>query len=465
MTHSERDAPAAGSGRHAARAAIAEIPAWDNHNHAGIGDGGLSTNDGTLRGFFSQWSGAYIEARIPQAEFRRYRHGLATRDTVTVQAIKERFRIDRLIDESIAMLQFTAMGSAIRAGCEALYGEYDDAARLDELMRAARTNPPNFLWDRACEIGNIRRANAITFGINRAHYRDGLYKWVPFLDPVLYPFPVTDLSRRGAIGHEFHLGFSLVLRMYLNRYGIGDLPTDFGDYRDAVGQIVDAMIASDGAIGFKIVSMYVRGLDFGPAGEGDAARVFANMKRGDLTERKTFEDYLFRWICLRLASTTPRPIHFHVATTHAEPGTTLRMMDLGGLEEGIFQDTELSNLPFIITHAGATYPGVRPVAACLFHYGNVYTDCSAWSYYEYSGGVDAIVALTEAAPAHKVLWGTDGTAPEIFAGSAITTRRMLADALQRRVDSGSLAAKLLVPLAERLLYQNAEKLYGMPIDG
>ena len=104
------------------------------------------------------------------------------------------------------------------------------------------------------------------------------------------------------------------------------------------------------------------------------------------------------------------------------------------------------------------------MTALLFHYGNVYADCSEWSYYEYNGGVNAVVTMTEAAPGHKLLWGTDGTVPEIFTGSAITSCKMLADALQRRVDTGSLPKKLMIPLAERILYKNAEKLYGMSID-
>ncbi|HZL70087.1 MAG TPA: hypothetical protein VFC29_22465 [Candidatus Limnocylindrales bacterium] len=87
-----------------------------------------------------------------------------------------------------------------------------------------------------------------------------------------------------------------------------------------------------------------------------------------------------------------------------------------------------------------------------------------WSYYEYNRGVNAVVTMTEAAPGHKLLWGTESTVPEIFIGSAITSRRTLADALQRRVDTGSLPEKLTIPLAERILYKNAEKLSGMNID-
>jgi predicted TIM-barrel fold metal-dependent hydrolase len=75
----------------------------------------------------------------------------------------------------------------------------------------------------------------------------------------------------------------------------------------------------------------------------------------------------------------------------------------------------------------------------------------------------AFADMTEATPGHKLLWGTDGTVPEIFTGSAITTRKMLKDALQRRVDTGSLPEYLMIPLAERILYKNAEKLYGMRI--
>jgi hypothetical protein len=32
------------------------------------------------------------------------------------------------------------------------------------------------------------------------------------------------------------------------------------------------------------------------------------------------------------------------------------------------------------------------------------------------------------------------------------------------VDTGSLPKKLMVPLAERVLYKNAEKLYGFSVD-
>ena len=78
--------------------------------------------------------------------------------------------------------------------------------------------------------------------------------------------------------------------------------------------------------------------------------------------------------------------------------------------------------------------------------------------------MSAVVTMTEAVPGHKLLWGTDGTVPEIFTGSAILSRKMLADALQRRVDTGSLPAKLMIPLAERVLYKNAEKLYGFSVD-
>ena len=41
---------------------------------------------------------------------------------------------------------------------------------------------------------------------------------------------------------------------------------------------------------------------------------------------------------------------------------------------------------------------------------------------------------------------------------------MLADALERRVSTVSLPEKPRIPLAERILYKNAEKLYHMGID-
>ena len=443
---------------------LGDVPAWDNHNHAGFADAGLGTSDGSLRGFFTQWSWAYIEARMPQDEFRAYREAISPGgDERVANAIHEKYPIEKWSDESTEMQQYTSMGVAIRAGCEALYGEYANTEHLNQLMADARRQPPNFLWDKGCEIGNIRKACTISFGVDRKNYSEKCYKWEPYLDPLFYPFPIRDFPRRGAMAQDFLHGFHLVLPTYLKRYGIDAIPPDFADYRDAVDKVVDGMLR-DGAISFKVISLYVRGLDFASVAEKDAVRAFVEMSKGNLAEHKTFEDYIARWIFFKLANSSRTPVNFHVSTTHTEPGTTLRMMDLSGLEETLLQERALSNQPFIITHAGAIYPGVRQVTALLFHYGNVYADCSEWSYYEYNGGVNAVVTMTEAAPGHKLLWGTDGTVPEIFTGSAITSRKMLADALQRRVDSGSLPNKLMIPLAERILYKNAEKLYGMSID-
>lgn len=103
--------------------AFADIPGWDNHNHAGFADQGLATSDGSLRGFFTQWSWAYIEARMPQAEFRSYRDAISLGgDKDVAAAIHQKYPIEQWIDESTEMQQYTTMGVAIRAGCEALYG-------------------------------------------------------------------------------------------------------------------------------------------------------------------------------------------------------------------------------------------------------------------------------------------------------------------------------------------------------
>ena len=224
--------------------AFPDIPGWDNHNHAGFADEGLATSDGSLRGFFTQWSWAYIEARMPQADFRTYRGAISLGgDKHVAKAIHQKYPIEQWIDESAEMLQYTTMGIAILAGCEALYGEYDNTERLNELMQAARKQPPNYLWDKGCQIGNLKKICTISFGINRAHYSPNVYKWEPYLDPLFYPFAVKDFPRRGAMAQDFLHGFHLVLPSYMKRFGIGDVPTDFADYCVAVDRIVDGMVA------------------------------------------------------------------------------------------------------------------------------------------------------------------------------------------------------------------------------
>jgi len=65
---------------------------------------------------------------------------------------------------------------------------------------------------------------------------------------------------------DFLHGFHLVLPSYMKRYGIGAIPSDFAGYRDAVDKVVDGMLR-DGAITFKVISLYVRGLDFAAVAE------------------------------------------------------------------------------------------------------------------------------------------------------------------------------------------------------
>ena len=191
---------------------LGDVPAWDNHNHAGFADAGLGTSDGSLRGFFTQWSWAYIEARMPQDEFRAYREAISPGgDERVANAIHEKYPIEKWIDESTEMQQYTSMGVAIRAGCEALYGEYANTEHLNQLMADARRQPPNFLWDKGCEIGNIRKACTISFGVDRKNYSEKCYKWEPYLDPLFYPFPIRDFPRRGDMAQDFLHGFRLIL--------------------------------------------------------------------------------------------------------------------------------------------------------------------------------------------------------------------------------------------------------------
>ena len=252
--------------------AFADIPGWDNHNHAGFADEGLATSDGSLRGFFTQGHGD-LEARMPQSDFRAYRGAISLGgDKEVAKKLHAQYPIEKWIDESTEMLQYTTMGVAIRAGCEALYGEYDDQERLNDLMREARKQPPNYLWDKGCEVGNLKKICTISFGINRQHYDPKFYKWEPYLDPLFYPFPIKDFPRRGAMAQDFLHGFHLVLPSYMKRYGVGGIPNDFADYCAAVDKVIDGMV-KDGAISFKVISLYVRGLDFAPVAEADAARV------------------------------------------------------------------------------------------------------------------------------------------------------------------------------------------------
>lgn len=443
-----------------ARLFLADIPAWDNHSHAG--HLGLSTSR-SFRGFMTQWSWAYIEARMPQEAFIKYRQVLLMGDLQAAKTLAAAHHIDRLIDESIEVLSYQTMGLAMRLACEALYGEFDNQERLEQLSIQARAKSPNYLWDRAYEITNMRKAIVMSGSMDRTHFSETLYKWCPYLDPLFYPFPVKEFSTRGAEQWEFQTLIQAGIHLYADRYKVGPVPTDFGDYCRVVEAIIQGMI-HEGALAFKIISMYIRPLDFATVSQKEAARVFADMAKGNMQERRIIENYIARHVFQYIADGPRLPIHIHTGTTHSEPGAPLADLDILGLERCVFQDPRLSHQPFILAHAGCAVPGTGPVGLMLFKYGNVYTDISFLSYYSWSVGVEALVQLTECAPGHKVLFGTDGTVPEILLGSAFLTRKMVEEAIRTRVKRGTLMPADATRLVERIMYKNAEKLYGMDVD-
>ncbi|MGH9409143.1 MAG: amidohydrolase family protein, partial [Vicinamibacterales bacterium] len=242
------------------------------------------------------------------------------------------------------------------------------------------------------------------------------------------------------------------------------LPPTLADYcRTVVTPTLERQKAG-GAVAEKFEAAYLRWLDFGPAKEADAARVYAMYVKGGpppAAEYKTLQDYLFAYVA-REAGRLGMAVHIHTSS-NGGPNYDQRGAD-PRLLTWVFNEPSLRKTAFVILHGG--YPEYRQTASLLSK-PNVYTDFSGLAYY---AGVDAQADVLRSWLSEwpeKVLFGTDGSPDSPAIGwaetgwvASQTAREALAIALTGMIEDGEVTRAQASHLARLVLRDNAKKLYG-----
>src|SRR5207245_11109878 len=113
----------------------------------------------------------------------------------------------------------------------------------------------------------------------------------------------------------FYAAEQRLLKRYLSDLGVRTLPATLADYCLTVVTPTLERQKAGGAVAEKFEAAYLRWLDFGPATQADAARIYAQFARGGVpapSEYKTLQDYLFAYIA-RESARLGLAIHIHVA--------------------------------------------------------------------------------------------------------------------------------------------------------
>ena len=235
---------------------------------------------------------------------------------------------------------------------------------------------------------------------------------------------------------------------------------DFDGFIEAYRAALDGL-RSRGIVGLKSVIAYRSGLHVETVRPDDARRAFdaaseAGKRDGRLRiESKPLLDHLIV-IAVEEAARQNVPIQFH--TGLGDPDLDLTLVDPAALRL-LFAD-RFRAAPIVLLHTG--YPYVRSLAYLAAIFPNVYADMGETILFAPGEATEIYRELIGLAPASKLLFSTDASlVPELYWLGARVGRRALGRVLDEHIADGSIDESIALDWAERILWRNAEAVYGL----
>jgi hypothetical protein len=318
------------------------------------------------------------------------------------------------------------------------------------LMQEKGTNYPGWILD---QVGiEVALINAPALGLGQTEPR---FRWVPYADGFLFPFPVAD--------------FPGSPRQRRVEIGLDKAPPPWADYLALVSSRLRQWKAM-GAVATKFTIAYYRSLDFAPTTEADARNIYDRYLQDGGTqprdyrtaEYKTLQDFLFRHVA-REAGRAGLAIHVHTGEgggpVFGVAGSNPLLLD------SVVNDFSLSQTTFVLVHGG--FPFDRAVSG-LIQKPNVYADVSAQTFFRSRHDLSETLRLWLWAFPEKVLFGTDAFTMTALRGweemtwlATRTGREALALALTQMVMAGDITRPRAEEVARMVLRDNAIRLYKL----
>ncbi len=235
---------------------------------------------------------------------------------------------------------------------------------------------------------------------------------------------------------------------------------DFDGFLDAYRASI-ADLRDRGIVGLKSVIAYRSGLQLEAVDRPTAAAAFAGVHEGARRagtlriESKPLLDYLVV-MAVEEAARQGVPIQFH--TGLGDPDLDLTKVDPAALRL-IFSD-RFRAAPIVLLHTG--YPYVRSLAYLAAMFPNVYADMGEAILFAAGEATEITRELLGLAPASKILFSTDASlVPELYWVGARLGRRALGRVLDEHIADGAIDERTALDWAERILWRNSERVYGL----
>ena len=376
------------------------------------------------------------------------------------------------LEPTVAGLMFREDNPVYIKAWQKLFGyKYNDASpeHVKELLAAKATvkqregeNYPNWVLDQLGIESELANRVAMGRGLKPPRFR-----WVPFDDTLLFPLNNASLAAQSPDRKFFYGREKLIFARYLKQLNLNDVPLTLAEYTSRIVTPILELQKANGAVAIKFEAAYLRTLDFSPATEADAARVYAHyVKAGGVpgdAEYKTLQDYLFRYIA-REAGRLGLAVHFHTGAGcggyFAMEGSNPLLLD------SVFNDPTLRKTNFVMLHGGAG--GFESLVAYLLMKPNVYADFSEQTWMTSPRHIAGSIRFMLEFDPEKVLFGTDlypfGSAvnwEETGYQTETAGRTALALALTGMMQDGEITRQQASTFAHMVMHDNAAKLYGL----
>ena len=359
------------------------------------------------------------------------------------------------VPEGALPLRLTPDNPDWAAADKALFG-VTSKARLKKL------HPGPQYFDAILDMLGIETsvANRITMSADLDPAR---FKWVFYIDPVLFPFDNSGLAARNTDQAAFMPNQTKLVQRFRQQAGLASPPADLGGYLAFVTRVLEDH-QRRGAVAVKFEIAYFRSFVFDDPPRDGVERMYARYRQGgvpDAAEYKAFQDFVFRYVlteCGRLHL----PVHIHSA---AGAGDYFSIAGVSILNlEPVLRDPRYLSTTFVLIHGGYPFDQQAMLIAMMK---NVWLDSSATgSLLMYPNQFkDVLKRWFETNPG-KVTFGSDAFpidarigAEELYWFGVHNARTATAAALAEMIAAREITEAQAMTIARGYLHDTAAALY------
>jgi hypothetical protein len=283
-------------------------------------------------------------------------------------------------------------------------------------------------------------------------------KFIPVIDPLLFPFDNTYLTDRSPLTCSYIAAFEHMLNIMKVKNNFSS--QSFAEYLGFVDRVI-AKFVNNGAVGLKFYTGYIRSTYFEKVEEIEGSLLFERAKRGVSAAYKRLQDLLV-WHIMRKSVEYDLPVQWHCSLldSHIDYADCLNLAEM-------LRDPIVSKAKIVVLHGN--YPRFDRAETMALSgaiiTNNVYLDISGTMMLNNHPKILAGTLrkwLEKPALWDKIMYGSNACRGEryIYVGSKVG-RDAVYFALKSMIDDTIIDEKTATTIARKILRENAQRLYKL----